>query len=179
MHRRSLLLGTVPVLLAGSLQGEDRTESPFSLSIAIGKRMGRQRSLEYRNAESHFAVVLRNTSDQPQRVWREWCSWGYFLLSFVVTDLAGKAVAVRRPARVWTKNFPDFEEILPGESLVRDIYFGNDAWESFPRSEKADGNPFKLQAVFSSPADDQSKEHNVWSGKVVSPTLDIVVYGLT
>jgi hypothetical protein len=78
----------------------------------------------------------------------------------------------------WDKNYPDFEEFLPGETIVRDVYFGADEWKGFPRGASDSGNPMKLQAFYKIGTDEDTAKHGVWSGSLESPALDVLVYGL-
>jgi hypothetical protein len=108
-------------------------------------------------------------------VWREWCSWGYFNLSFTAITADGKEHTVVKDKRGWDKNYPDFEEFLPGETVVRDVYFGADEWKSFSHGAS---HALKLQAFYKISEDEDTAKHGVWSGSLESPVLDVIVYGL-
>jgi hypothetical protein len=64
-------------------------ETNLAVSIAVPVQSG-ERGLEYSVRHPHFHVLVANTSDMPQRVWQEWCSWGWDALSFEFTDGKGK-----------------------------------------------------------------------------------------
>ena len=66
-----------------------KVETNLEVSIAIPERNGK-RVLEYSSRNPHFHVVVTNTSDKPQRLWREWCSWGYYCLYFELSDGKGR-----------------------------------------------------------------------------------------
>lgn len=179
MLRRTFLASSgIASLMAGaSLADEQASADVLSVEIALGKRAGGFRALEYRDANSHFPLVLRNLSREPVRVWREWCSWGYFAASFVAVAADGTQSLVKKRDREWGKNFPDFDEIGPGESIVRDIYFGSDDWENFPRRTGSGGHAIKLKAIFAIEPDGDAKKHRVWTGKVRSPEIEVTVFG--
>lgn len=179
MRRRDLLLGTPAALLLPGMAAADEKSGPaLSLAIAIGKRAGKQRQLEYHDEQSRFSVVLRNESREPQRVWREWCSWGYFALSFIAVTEDGKRHAVNKAQRDWGKNFPDFEELGPGEPIVREVFYGTAAWEGFPRDVKPAGRTIQLQAIYTIAPDEDSAKAKVWTGKVESPVIEVQLFGL-
>jgi hypothetical protein len=79
------------VLVVANAAAED---SPISVSLAIPAHNGERRieHIEYKGKDNtaHFPVIVTNTSDKQQRIWREWCSWGYFGLTFQFTDESGK-----------------------------------------------------------------------------------------
>lgn len=116
-----------------------------------------------------FHVVVTNVSPRPIRLWRDWCSWGYFNLSFVGTERDGKAFTVKRKLRGWDKNYPDWMMIAPGDHMVHDVFFQDGTWEYDPAPTVGRLWRVRLRAEFEVPADDQTKEHGVWTGRVASP----------
>lgn len=122
-----------------------------------------------RAIEGRFHVVVTNVSTRPIRLWRDWCSWGYFNLSFVGTERDGKTFTVKRKPRGWDKNDPDWAIILPGDHMVLDVVFKDGTWDYDPAPTVGRLWRVWLRAVFEVPADDQTKEHGVWTGLVTSP----------
>jgi hypothetical protein len=178
MDRRTLLAAAGASLAAASAFAAEEKPGPgLSVAIAVGKRSGMSRSIEYRDAQSHFHVVLRNDNDKPLRVWREWCSWGYFCLTFQATTADGKTHTMKKAPQDWSKNYPDFEELSPGECVVREVFYGSAAWENFPRNPAGDPHQLKLQAIYEVTPDDESGKAGVWTGKVESPELEVAVWG--
>jgi hypothetical protein len=171
---RSLLLTTL--LVATSMVADTyAAESPLSISIAVPARNG-ERRIEYRDKSTHFHVIISNTSDKPQQIWREWCSWGYFGLSFEFTDERGKKWTAKKKPRLWTVNAPDWLTLQPQESLVLDVYFGDsDTWDGFPRPEHG-SQTVTMQAVFEFSPDDESRQHGVWTGRAISKADGFVFY---
>lgn len=150
-------------------------ESPISVSVAIPARNG-ERRIEHRDRTTHFHVIVSNSSDKPQRIWREWCSWGYFGLTFEFTDERGKKWVAKKKPRDWTRNFPDWWTLEPHESLVLEVHFGDsDIWESFPRPGHG-SQTVTMQAVFEFRPDDESLRHGVWTGRTVSKADKFVFY---
>ena len=130
--------------------------------------------IEYR--DPHFHVIISNTSDKPQRIWREWCSWGYYGLSFEFTDATGKTWIAKKKPRDWTRNLPDFWTVGARESLVLDVHFADaKTWDGFPQPQGA-SQPFTMRAVFEFKPDDKSRQHSVWTGRAVSKADKYVFY---
>ena len=154
--------------LRASATDSTPTDSAITVSIAVPEQGG-QRSIQSHGTDPHFHVVIRNVSAQPQRIWREWCSWGYFALSFQFTDQSGKEWVVKKKPRAWSKNYPDYVTLEPEESLVLDVYFTNATiWDGFPHPAGAVGEPFTMSAVFEVKPDDSSRKYSVWTGRVAS-----------
>jgi hypothetical protein len=165
---------------AATLKAAPETEAgkgAIEVSIAIPLRNANQeRELNYLGTRPHFHVLVTNVSDQPQRVWREWCSWGYFALSFEVTDADGKTRAIIKNLRAWTRNFPDYWTIPPHESLVLEVDFADTSvWQPFPHPE-GDPMSFTMQAVFEIPRDKETEKDSVWTGRVVSKAVKCTAY---
>ncbi len=114
-------------------------------------------------------VVVTNTSKQPVRIWRDWCSWGYFQLSFEVKDDAGHTWTISRKEREFWKNYPDYWTLAPGEPLVLNVTLSSDIWET-SGGKLADlrGKSLKVKAIFAAQADDRGREDSVWSGRAGS-----------
>jgi len=146
-------------------------DSALSVSIAVAPERAR---LAYMNSTSHFHVLVRNNSPRPQKVWESWNSWGYYALSFELSPDKGKNWAVAKlKETVFTRNFPSFQTIIPNGGLVIDVYFGNDAiWEGFPLRRGQENNVL-LKAVFEVRDSVESKEYDVWTGRVESDAIDV------
>lgn len=150
-------------------------ESPISVSVAIPTRHG-ERRIEYGDRTTHFHVIVSNTSEKPQRIWREWCSWGYYGLTFEFADERGKKWVAKKKPAIWTRNFPDWWTLAPGERLVLDVHFGDsEKWEGFPRPEHG-SQAVTMQAVFEFKPGDESRKHEVWTGRTASKADKFVFY---
>lgn len=181
MRRRDLMVAApLSLLAAGTSPAQAaKPKAGLSVAIAIGKDRGKSRSIQYTGEHSHFSVVLRNESEQPLRLWREWCSWGYFALRFMAIDQDGKEHKISKAPRRWSANNPDFEEIDPGECVVREVFFGKKDWEPFPRGKDRAGNLLQLQAIYEVELDKHATELGVWTGKIESPSLEVRFFGLS
>jgi hypothetical protein len=162
-------VGLLAVLvLAPAPRAEDAPAAPaaprLSVAIAAPEHLG-ARNLEL----AGFPVVVRNESDAPLGVWREWCSWGWFQLTFVVTDASGESFVVRKKERGWRKNYPDAWRLAPGEPLVLTPRLSDgDVWENADRLAKLRDSAVTVQAVFTAEAGEDSRGQAVWSGRVES-----------
>ena len=98
MNRRRLL-GVLGVGVVAELS-EDRPAEPAQVAplavrvVPTSYREETGRAIQLYRPSQHFHVVVTNVSDESVRLWREWCSWGYFNLSFRVTDEEGGPVEV-------------------------------------------------------------------------------------
>ncbi len=163
MHSKVMLL----LLLGAVLPGGLRAAPALSVSLAI-PRGGEQRSLEYYDRTSHFHVVISNLSNKPKRVWKEWCSWGYFALRFEVEDEAGRKWTVKKKDKGWTMNAPDWWVLEARESVVLDVFFADqDIWAGFPRPDNG-SRTVLIRAVFEAEPDKYSRQYGIWTGQIVS-----------
>jgi hypothetical protein len=70
-------------------------------------------------------VVLTNTSGRTQVMWNEWCSWGYYNLSFQFKSADGKVIQVRKSPIYFTKNYSDPFFVPAGHHFVLAATFRN------------------------------------------------------
>ena len=139
---------------------------PLALSIAVPVR-DKQRSI----GNDLFHVVVRNISTHPVNLWRGGCSWGYYNLTFVVTEESGKSWIVKKKHINFKQNFPDFCTIDPNGDLVIDVTLKPETpetWENPPRHEGGKSRTVTLQAIFQIEETEESKKFEVWTGKVIS-----------
>ena len=165
------------VLVVANAAAED---SPISVSLAIPAHNGERRieHIEYKGKDNtaHFPVIVTNTSDKQQRIWREWCSWGYFGLTFQFTDESGKKWIAEKKGQVWTMNAPDWWTLEPHESFVIDVNFADtNTWVGFP-SPTNGSQTVTMQAVLEFKPDDEARQHDVWTGRVVSKAEKVIFY---
>ncbi len=83
-------------------------------------------------------------------------------------------VAKKKPME-WTKNYPDFMELAPGEHYVIDVY-PHRGWTGFPLPASGKEMKLKLRAVYEIRPDDDSKKLNVWTGRIESDPVDVTLY---
>jgi hypothetical protein len=151
------------------------TESLLSVSLAVPTRDG-DRWLLLHEKGAHFHVIVSNASDKPQRVWKEQCSWGYYALTFELTDQTGKSWMVEKKDGSWSKNSPDWWSLEPRENLVLDVHFADsEAWEGFP-SPVNGSQIVSVRAVFEIKPDKFSTEYGVWTGRITSDAKKLKFY---
>jgi hypothetical protein len=161
----------------------------LSVSIAVPARDSK-RSIDLRERDSHFHVVVTNLSKHDLRLWETWNSWGYFNLSFDILDDKGNVAysIVKRP-RAWTRNAATWVTVKPGEHFLLKVDFDPDIW--IWGTDVGDNTPVylpflavvgrkpefnvRLRAVFRILPDWETIEHNVWTGTVRSTSADFVV----
>jgi hypothetical protein len=172
--KRRRLLGVLGVGVVAELSGNRPGESAQMSLLAVrvvptSYREKTGRAIELYRPSQHFHVVVTNVSDEPIRLWREWCSWGYFNLSFEVTNGDGRPIAVRKRDRAWDKNYPDWEIIPPGGHQVWDVTFDPTTWKDSPLPETPGSRAVSMRAIYGIRPDKETKEYGIWTGQVSSP----------
>jgi hypothetical protein len=169
MFTRHVLLVSA-LVLTGVLTASARVPPPPprpALQVSIAIPVHRENRALMVGPNSRFHVVVTNTSKQAQRLWRDWCSWGYYNLSLEQVDANGRAVPIKKGVRVWSKNYPDWFELPPGEHYVIEVQLTDTDWELPAKGSLAPKS--SLRAVYQIPEDDQTQERSVWTGRIVSP----------
>lgn len=144
-------------------------DAPLRLSIVA--ECSQERIGATSSTTAPFYVIVTNQSDRPVRVWREWCSWGYFALSLEAKTPDGRAFQIKKKPTAWTKNFPDYFIILPNAHFVLPVKL-NEKWQNYPTEERK----LSLRAHYQILADKESKEKQVWTGKIISPWMEVTLY---
>jgi len=178
MRRIGITICCLIAVLAVAVKSDQKKQAD-SLSVRIvptGFREQGGRSITLWQPSQRFHVIISNTSEESVRLWREWCSWGEQMLSFRVTDENGKVTLVKRVPREYTKNYPDWTTIPPGDHMVFEVSFDPGTWLSAPLPEKGKSRGVKMQAVFEISEDKDTKVHKVWTGKVSSPEQRYTIY---
>jgi hypothetical protein len=173
----ALLLLTLCASATRVLAAEETSSSGLTVRIVPTAKRHDVGAIDLTRLEDHFHVVLTNTSTKPIRIWREWCSWGYFGLSFEAQDRAGKTIRISKKQRGWDKNYPDWLELAPGEPAVIDVNLDPANWEASPLSG---GSPWetrlRMKAVYEINRDEYSDKNMVWTGHAVSAELEYRLY---
>jgi hypothetical protein len=141
----------------------------LAVSLAVPEHLGR-RPVQVGPRAEVFHVVVTNVSRQPVRLWREWCSWGYFNLR-LEAQVGGKTFTLAKKPRGWNKNYPDAFTLQPGEHFVIPVVLDPEVWDLPQRRS----GPARLRAVYHSTPDRDADEQNVWVGAVASPWLNVAV----
>lgn len=168
-------------LLAGAaaLAATARAAKPeLAIHIATVKQTGTKQTETRRLAligpEAQFAVVLTNVSSRPLRLWKTSCSWGYDALSFEMRE-ASATHRLRRTPVSFRKNFPQFVTLAPGESLRRWVALASNDWEGFPVPAPGHSLSRTLRAVFEIKPDAESRQYQVWTGRIATPFAHYVL----
>lgn len=120
--------------------------------------------------DATLSVVAMNASDKPMKLWRDWCSWGYYnvTLEFYDEHAVGgaKTWMVGKADRVWRKNYPDAAEVAAGGSVIFTVSLTSLKDTDF--LAKYDGKKIKMRVHYAIPADADTKQNGVWTGRVHS-----------
>jgi hypothetical protein len=170
---RALLIQVIAgLLVSGAVHAADPV---LSLSLAIPSRDD-DRVLLLHEKAAHFHVILSNVSDKPQRVWEEWCSWGYYAFTFEIKDEAGKSWIVKKKPIETTYDHADWWTLAPGEHVAFDVFFTDSkVWDGFPHPVN-DSQTVFVRAIFEVKPDTFSEKHGAWTGRVVSDTKKLRFY---
>jgi hypothetical protein len=153
-------------------KGSDEAKSP-QLSVRIVPTNHKEKA--GRVIDGTFHVVVTNVSKQPVRLWKDWCSWGYYNLSFTATGWDGKTVAVKKLKRSSFANWPDWMLLPPGDHMVLDVSFKDHNWEGLPVPEANKSLRVSLRAVYE--VTERTGKYRVWTGRVASPEAVYTILG--
>jgi len=177
MMRIVCVTGLVVVALATTVFAAGKVEDSLAVRIVPTRTSDKGvRSIDLYRPSDHFHVVITNVSKDPIRLWREWCSWGYYALSFRIADENGKTTEVRKGPRAWTRNAPDAAALAPGDHMVLEVAFDQDTWPDAPLPGKGNSREVRMKAVFAIQADEETKKAGVWTGEVASPEETYTIY---
>ena len=144
--------------------------TPLLLTIAAGRAgitMAHRTSHDSELPNRDFYVLLSNVSKEPQIVWEDWNSWGYYSISFELTTNDGKKYILSKRDTGFTMNYPSTVVIEPGEHVVYPIHL-DEWWETHPSIPKAPELPITLKAKYEISPTPESAQYKVWTGHVES-----------
>lgn len=167
--RKCIALCWFGVLLVGVKAQTDAAS--LRLSFAIPSVAGGDKYISI-DRNPYVSLLLTNTSSRPQRVWKEWTSWGYNNLRLIV-QYPDKSVAIVRKVQHIDSDFPDFWEISPGESLVFTIDLSKGEWAGFP-DPYGEQVPVILEAYYEIPVHYLTDEFGIWTGKITAKPTDVI-----
>ncbi|MEL6652854.1 MAG: hypothetical protein AAFQ87_18795 [Bacteroidota bacterium] len=148
-------------------------QAPLSLELVVpisAPNGEREISIE-RYYQLH--VLIKNVSPHPQRVWKDWNTWGYFNLQ-LEWEAAGRTFPVRRKApKVWDGDFPDYWTLNPGEVAILVVDLRSGDWEGFP-DLYGESISASIKAVYENKQDVLAQEFNIWHGKLETKPLEVV-----
>jgi len=162
------------LFFAASIYGD--TADAWNIELIPSKVTKDEKIIDADFNDPYFFVVLTNKTNQSLKVWRQWCSWGYFTLSFTVKQEDGTSFTLERRNGAWTWNYPDETIVHPGKSFVMQVSIAKNSsgvFGGFP--DKFRDGKVMLQAHFTIKEDDETKKHGVWTGSVSSTPENVVI----
>lgn len=69
------------------------------------------------SGDSIFLVVIKNNTDTIASFYEDWNSWGYYNFYFKII-CSDTSFVIYRPDKDFTKNFPSFKSLNPGDSMT-------------------------------------------------------------
>lgn len=156
-------------------------ENVLSISIIVSADDAGNVILPHAEA---FEIGITNHSDRSLRIWEEKCQPGHRALTFRVKSGDGDAPIVQKrdvAADVWIGQLgypPRTRTIPPKGSETRkvnlsDFFWGERAWQNVP--EPNSGEKIEIKAVLEIAPGDEAKTNGVWTGRVESPPLTVLV----
>jgi len=196
MNRKTFLLSTIAgsvTVSTGALNSAQAEPSmPLSVSILANEILPPRptfspeptRFLSMPARYPHIVVAIRNESSAPIRIWTDGCSMGCYNLTFELLGVEDKPlpkpVRLSRGSLGFGGNVPDYTLLAPGEMALREAELaqgpeppnGRIGWMywDFPRIPEGSGVHVRLRAVYEIPANADTRAHQVWTGRIVSPT---------
>jgi hypothetical protein len=166
MNMRNITLALLAVAFVSlPLLAREEPAPALSVDIASPARLGK-RTLDL----GAVPVVVANRTSAELGVWREWCSWGWFQLTFEVRGPDGHVVTIRKAERGWDKNFPDHWTLAPGEPLVLTANLLDlEVWRWSSPIAGLRGKTLEVRAVFFAAEAEEGREAGVFHGLVSSP----------
>lgn len=168
---RKLLVCLAVLLCFVSLSAQ--TNDPFDIQLIVPTSTPDGKREVVLDRYSRIHVLLTNESGSPQRIWKDWNSWGYFNLQLDWMQ-GNRSYPIRRQApESWDGDFPDFWLLEAGETLVLEVDMSTGEWSGFPDlyGEMIEAD---LVVTYQNKPDPLAKEFDVWVGKLVSKRLSIV-----
>jgi hypothetical protein len=104
-----------------------------------------------------FVVLIENTSSRDIGIHRQWNSWGYYSIHFVVEGSDGKQTVIEKEPRGWNHNYPDCFRLSPGMTHAVPICFISKEWKGV---EALSVKGAKLKAVFQQ--EPLEARENIW-----------------
>lgn len=180
---RSLTTAMVVLLALVSAKGAPvvREEKALSIGIIVHRDAAGHAVLPHGEA---FEVGITNHSDRPLKIWEEMCQPGHRALTFRVQSREADAfIAQKRDvaADVWLGELgyvPRTRTLPPKGGETRkvdfsDFFWGQRAWQNAP--EPNGGEKVEIKAVFEIAASETAMTNGVWTGRVESSPVTVLV----
>jgi hypothetical protein len=152
-------------------------EESLAISIAIPADADGERAIRYE--KPMFQVQVTNKFDREQRIWRDSNSWGYYALSFELTEANGKVTRIEKKPQGFTRNVPSYWTLPPHERRMLEVDFAETTtWSPVPFPQRGGGPvTYTMRAIFEIGETEESKKFNVWTGRIVSKPEKYTFYG--
>ncbi|MBI3411362.1 MAG: hypothetical protein HY040_23800 [Planctomycetes bacterium] len=148
------------------------------LQIAIAPAKDEHGRLTIHHDE-HFNVHLTNRSDKPIRLWDESCKPGHDTLTFRITDKNGNSWTMRKASlNGYGDDYPlKTISIAAGATYVWRVIPTQiqGTWSWTGMLEPNSGEDVTIVPLFQIKADAQTKEHDVWTGRVEGGAVKVRV----
>ena len=95
----------------------------------------------------------------------------------VSISIPAQAATAKKQPRAWRSNYPKWWLLKPKGTHIIDVYFSEaKLWEGFRRPAKDSVLKLNVTAIFEIPADEWTREHQIWNGKILSAPLEITFH---
>ena len=154
-----------------------KASEPLRVTVEAPNGDGPTLIWDQKDKTSHFHVLVTNISDVPQRIWQDWNSWGWFNLRFEFVEAGRRVIRAAKTGHVWSGNAPICWTLAPHEVHVFDVYFADPekGWDGFPPLEKTERKYFTITAIYETGESAESKAQRVWTGKIASEPLNVLL----
>lgn len=141
----------ITALLGLCVLGSQEAQAQSAIRLSLANSEGYYAvgsSLDSRDVAKEpvrFLVLLENTSNHDIGIYRQWNSWGYYAIHFVVEGADGTQAVIKKGLRAWSRNYPDCFWLAPGITHAFPICFTSDEWNGL---EALSAKGARLKAVF-------------------------------
>lgn len=123
-------------------------------------------------AQVDVVVKIKNTSSHEVRLFQEWNSWGYCNLKFVFDDGGHEYWVTKRPG-LWYRNFPAWDTLTPGASILIPVAFADHIWDNVDQVRSNANQIASFRALY----EQYNSGFSAWNGSVSSefyPAADLL-----
>lgn len=120
-------------------------------------------------------IEITNTSNRPLDFFTDGNGWGDGTLTIEITAPGGSTRAIRCRPRAYTRNFPGFVRLQPGDTWVRNIEYGlTPGWSEICDALPEPGHPVRVAARLRQ-SRPMKTDPTLWVGDVESDELTVTV----
>ncbi len=132
------------------------------------------RTLQAGVKEAFFSVVVRNVSKRPLEFFTEGNSWCAGSLSFELVSGDGTRWDARTQVMGYSRNFPAFVRVMPGDVWVREVYYAQKFWQGFEAERFTQDTTVTLTAKLAQSSNIKG-EPDLWNGAVKSKPISVTM----